>query len=86
MKRYQVYLNPQSVGIIDLFQKETDISRSKIIRFTVDALAENLAKLLVKKERVTIKGPLDQIIGIIKPKVEEVTNLAEKIDQIYRSD
>jgi len=85
MKRYQLYLNPQSVGLIDLFQNETDISRSKIIRLTVDALAENFAKLLVDKKKIAIQGPLDQIVGIIKPRGRKTTNLAEKVDEIYLS-
>lgn len=30
MKRYQVYLDPHSVSILDDFEKYTDISRSKL--------------------------------------------------------
>lgn len=85
MKRYQVYLHPQSVNILDFFEKETDISRSRVIRYVVDAAAENLTNLLVqKKKKTSITGPLDRIVGIIKCK--KTTNWAEKIDEIYLKD
>lgn len=85
MKRYQVYLNPQSVEIIDNFASEVDLGRAKIIRDAIDRLAANLSKVLVK-EKVALDGPLDELVGIIKLKGNKKTRMAENIDEIYLKD
>lgn len=81
MKRYQVYLNSRSVGIIDDFEKETSIPRSVLIRMAINSLAQNLVKLspAFSKKR----GDLDEIIGIINAKGKGSTNSSEKVDDIY---
>lgn len=86
MKRYQIYLHPQSVEIIDRFQKETDMTRSAVIRLAVDALAHNLAMVLTTKEVDTVPGGLDEIVGLLTPKDQKTTNLAERVDEIYLHD
>ncbi len=86
MRRYQVYLNPQSVQIIDQFEKETNLSRSRIIRQATDSLAENLVKLMNNKKKIQPKGVLDSLVGIINIKGKKQTNFAEKVDEIYFKD
>lgn len=81
-----MYLNPQSVGVIDLFQKETDISRSQIIRSTIDMLAYNLSKLLVLKKGVSGDGPLDELIGVIKTDKKSMVDFSEREDKVYLKD
>lgn len=84
MKRYQVYLNPHSVSILDDFSKHTDISGSKILQVITDSVAQNLAKVLV-----ATKTPpkdtyiLDSLVGAIKLPGNKKTNFAQNIDEIY---
>ncbi|OGG00896.1 hypothetical protein A2153_03260 [Candidatus Gottesmanbacteria bacterium RBG_16_38_7b] len=84
MKRYQVYLNPQSVEKIDSFEEEIKLERSAIIRMVIDAIAANLGQLIHDKK--PIKGPLDELVGFIKPRTKKKTNFAAKADEIYLSD
>lgn len=86
MDRYQVYLNRQSVDIIDAFASETDISRSEIIRDVVDRLADNLSRALVQKKGITQPGVFDDLIGILSVVGNKKTNIAENIDEIYLKD
>ncbi len=48
MKRYQVYLNPHAVSILDDLGKQTDISRSKLIQGAIDRLADQVAPTFSK--------------------------------------
>lgn len=67
MKRYQVYLNPHSVSIIDDLGKNIDISRSKLIQMVVDSVAQNLAKVLsATKTPPKDNYILDSLVGTIK--------------------
>ena len=84
MKRYQVYLNPQSIETIDSFEEEINLERSQIVRIVVDAVAANLGQLMHGRKRVI--GPLDDLVGMIKPKTKKRTNFAQKVDEIYLSD
>lgn len=87
MKRYQVYLNPHSVSILDDFGKHTDISRSRLLQAVIDSIAQNLAKVLV-----ATKTPpkdtyiLDSLVGAIKLPGNKKTNFAQNIDEIYLED
>lgn len=87
MKRYQVYLEPHSVSILDDFGKHIDISRSQLIRIAIEQVAQNLAKVFV-----ATKTPpkntyiLDSLVGAIKLKGNQKTNFAQNIDEIYLSD
>lgn len=86
MKRYQVYLNPNSVSILDELEKFTSISRSKLIREAVDRLAQNLSKVLVHKGITSDKKMLfDSLIGAINTKSKQ-TNFALKDDRLYLND
>ncbi len=87
MKRYQVYLNPNSVSTLDEFEKYTSVSRSKLIREAIDRLARNLSKVFVDKNIIP-KNKLifDSLIGVINIKSLKQTNYALKEDDIYLSD
>ncbi len=87
MKRYQVYLNQQSVSILDDFGEHTEISRSKLLQIITDQIAQNLAKVFT-----ATKTPpkdtyiLDSLVGAIKLPGNKKTNFAQNIDEIYLSD
>lgn len=89
MKRYQVYLNPYSVSILDEFETFTDISRSKVIRETIDSVAQKFANALALMRPVP-KGKflLDDLVGSIKIPGKKKTNYASKknIDAMYLKD
>lgn len=84
MKRYQVYLNPHSVSILDDFEKYTDISRSKLIREAIDRLAHNLSHVFVSKnEEPQDALILDSLIGYITCNGRKQTNYAMRDDSDY---
>jgi hypothetical protein len=85
MKRYQVYLNPQSVDVIDTLTKGTGLTRSDVIRSSLDIMADNLVKITNAKKDKQIKGEgLSNLIGVIKG--DKTTNIAERVDEIYGKD
>lgn len=86
MKRYQVYLNPESVEVLDGVEKETRISRSKIIREAVERLAENINATLAERKRKSKKFLLDDLAGFIDLKTDKETNFAQSVDDIYLID
>lgn len=87
MKRYQVYLNPQSVSVIDDFGKQTDISRSKLIQGAIDRFASQVAKVFSKKEgEFHNYRHFDKLAGAIKLKSKGPTNFAQNVDEIYLED
>lgn len=81
MKRYQVYLNPNSVSVLDDFDELTTISRSAVIRMTVNSLVQNLKNIIPEKGDAS--GDLDEIIGIIKTKRKKVVSSSLRVDDIY---
>ncbi len=86
MKRYQVYLNPHSVSVLDDFEKYANISRSKLIREAIDRLAQNLSRVFVAKNQVPQeKLILDSLVGFIKDGQKQ-TNYALKDDKVYLAD
>lgn len=87
MKRYQIYLNPNSVSALDDFVKPINISRSKFIRALIDSVVNNLAKIfIVTKTPPKDKYILDSLVGSIKIKGKKKTNFAQNVDEIYFSD
>lgn len=86
MQRYQVYLRPQSVKIIDAYKEKVGTSRSEVIRYLVDSAAQNLVRALAKSGKKTLEGPLDSIIGVIHNKGDETTFGSSSVDQIYLKD
>lgn len=87
MKRYQVYLNPHSVSILDEVGKNIDISRSKILQAVIDSIAQNMAKVLAAT-RTSSKNKyiFDSLVGAIKLPGNKKTNFAQDIDEIYLKD
>lgn len=82
MKRYQVYLNSNSVSVLDEFEKYTSVSRSKLIREAIDRLAQNLAKSFADKNiEPQDKFILDSLIGQINVKGQKQTDYASKDDR-----
>lgn len=87
MKRYQVYLNQNSVSILDDFTKPINISRSKLIQMVIDAVASNLTKVFISTNTPPKNTYiLDSLVGSIKIKGKKETNFAQNIDEIYLSD
>jgi len=87
MKRYQVYLNPGSVSVLDEFEKYSSISRSKLIREAIDRLAQNLSKIFVDKNVAPDeKLLLDTLVGMINISTLKETNYASEKDPKYLID
>lgn len=87
MKRYQVYLSPHSVSVLDEFGEDVSIARSKIIRLAIEYVARNLTKIFIAtKTPSKNKYILDSLVGAIKLKGKKKTNFAHNIDEIYLSD
>ncbi len=87
MKRYQVYLNPNSVAILDDFEKISDISRSKLIREVIDRYVNQLVKVFAKRNDSLPKLTyLDRLVGAIDLKTSKPTNYALDDDEIYLKD
>lgn len=87
MRRYQLYLDPHSVNILDDFEKHSNISRSKLIRAVVDRFANEITKVFITPKTIeNQKYFLDDLIGIIDLKNKKETNYASKPDKIYLED
>lgn len=87
MKRYQVYLNPSSVSVLDDFEKYANIARSKLIREAIDRLAQNLSRIFAANNvQPHKKLILDSLVGFIKIKSKNQTNYALKDDHNYLKD
>lgn len=85
MKRYQVYLNPHSVSILDDFERYANIPRSKLIREAIDRLAQNLSRVFAAKDEAPKqKSALDSLVGFIGG--QKQTNFALKSDSDYLKD
>jgi len=85
MKRYQVYLDPHSVGILDEAVEGSIFSRSQFLRELVDAASTRCRNLLAvfKPPRVRDYSVWDKMIGSIKVKGRKSINLSENVDEIY---
>lgn len=82
MKRYQVYLNPHSVSILDEFGGISDISRSKLIRRVVDNVAEELIKIFAERKRSGKKEYLlDKLAGFVDLKTDKKINFSQHVDE-----
>ena len=83
MNRYQVYLNPQSVAILDSFESLSDFSRSKMIRQAVDSLAEKLLAVVSAAQPPAAKSVFGSMAGFVDLKPNKKTNFAASADDIY---
>ncbi len=87
MKRYQLYLNPHAISIIDEIGEFTDISRSSLIRIVVDSVAKNLAKILAARKTSSKNYKyLDSLVGTIEIKGKKQVNFSERADSLYYKD
>lgn len=87
MKRYQVYLDPHSVSILDDLGTQTDISRSKLIQGAIDRFADQVAKVFSKREgQSSSYSYFDKLVGAIHLKTKKPTNFALDNDEIYLQD
>lgn len=86
MKRYQLYLNPHAVSILDDFKKISNISISKIMRSVADRVAEQLIMVVAEKRKSKKKYILDELAGFIDLKTNKKTNFAQTVDEIYFND
>lgn len=87
MKRYQVYLDPHSVSILDEVGESIDISRSKIFQTVIDSIAQNMAKILIAtKTPPKDRYIFDSLVGAIKFPRNKKTNFARDVDEIYLKD
>lgn len=84
MNRYQLYLNPQSVNVLDQLANQLDVSRSQIIRDVIDRMAIEYRKVLTGTSRVRLKqNPLLKMAGFVKSPTVKVS---QNIDEIYLAD
>lgn len=85
MKRYQLYLNPHSVGVLDEASELSIFSRSEIIRQAIDAVSARFGNLLAAfiPPRSRDYSVWDEVIGSIDVKGEKTVRLSENVDEIY---
>lgn len=84
MTRYQIYLNPGDIKIIDEVSTQLAVSRSHIIRDLVSRASREFAKILKAAKKIPLKDhPLIKLIGAEKSRTGDV---ASNIDEIYLQD
>ena len=83
--RYQVYLDPRSVGILDEASDIIPVSRSLMIREMVDAGASRMVNLLASFKTVSSDDYswLDKMVGSISSKRKFKTSASDRVDDIY---
>lgn len=87
MKRYQVYLDPNAVLLLDETQLYTKIHRSKIIRDAVESVADNIAKILASVRTPSPKKYFfDDLEGFIRLKTSQKVSYARRPDKYYLED
>jgi len=84
MKRYQVYLNSNSISVLDEFGKLSNISRSEIIRSVIDRVVDQLTIVVADSRKASKTYFLDSLAGIIDLKTDKKTHFADNIDEIYQ--
>lgn len=84
MKRYQLYLNPHSISVLDELERILGISRSKQLRLVIDRIAGELISILRAKEASQNKKKflLDELAGFVDLKTNRETNFTEDIDDV----
>lgn len=86
LKRYQVYLNPYSVSVLDGFKKTSNMSRSKLIREAIDRVAEQFVAIFAWEKKTQKTKYFDKLCGFIDLKTKKKTHFAENVDEIYLTD
>jgi len=87
MKRYQLYLNPHSVSVLDTASETIEIVRSKIIQNVVDRVSREIIDIaLVKKtSRKKQYAVLDKYAGFIDDGLKKKQNYSQTVDEIYNT-
>ncbi len=84
MQRYQIYLEPESVSVLDELAKLTNFSRSQIIRDVIDRMAKEYEKILETNRKKRLKNnPLLKMAGFAK---SGTPGLATRVNEIYLKD
>ena len=85
MNRYQIYLDPNRVLVIDDLAQELDMSRSQILRDALDRISLGYQKLLRSAVAIREKSsnPLLKMAGFAQSPTGKVS---ENIDEIYLQD
>lgn len=85
MKRYQVYLHPQTVSTLDEITEGKDLTRSQILREVADAAAARVGNLLaaIKGSPPGNYSELDELVGAIEVEGRKSRILSQNIDEIY---
>ena len=89
MKRYQVYLNPNSIAVLDDFEELSKMSRSKLLRLVIDRAAEQAVEILRLIHPVKSGGGkriMDSLAGFVDLKTDKKVNLSQSVDEIYFTD
>lgn len=87
MQRYQIYLDPHDVSVVDEIENLTNIYRSRQIRDLVAIYASEMGKFLASQKPKTHNYThLDKLVGFIKGDPKKKTNYARNHDDIYLSD
>lgn len=84
MQRYQIYLEPRDVNILDELARLTSFSRSQIIRDVIAKMAKEYEKVLEKQTKKNLKNnPFLKMAGMAKGGSK---NISKNIDEIYLID
>lgn len=84
MNRYQIYLDPKHVNILDELAKLTSFSRSQIIRDVIAKMAKEYEKILETNRKKRLKNnPLLKMAGFAKGGKPGISRNA---NQIYLKD
>ena len=81
MNRYQIYLDPPVVQTFDQLAWQLELSRSHLIRDSLDRLIREYTKVLTAGKNLTLKSnPLLKMIGIGK---SSTGRIAQDVNSIY---
>ncbi|KKP93691.1 MAG: hypothetical protein UR98_C0003G0061 [Parcubacteria group bacterium GW2011_GWA1_36_12] len=84
MNRYQVYIKPKTINILDDVAKIIKVSRSQIIRDVTDRAAKEFEKILVRNQQTKMQNnPLIKMAGFAKSTTK---NVSQNIREIYLAD
>ncbi len=84
MQRYQIYLEPESVNVLDELAKLTSFSRSRIIRDVISRMAKEYEKILESNRKKSLKNnSLLKMAGFAKG---GSPGLSKRVDEIYLKD
>lgn len=86
MKRYQVYLHPHSVRVLDEVATVAGFSRSRLIQEAVDAVVQRFSNILatLKPSKKVDYSWWDEMVGSITVgDGKKTVNISENIDELY---